>query len=71
MLDTIVGCLKWAAVGFVIAFFLMRVYEASHIHDDIPVPEFKRRQTKRAALVISTFAGVLAALVWLLVQNLD
>ena len=71
MLDTIVGCLKWAAVGFIIAFFLMMVYEASHIHDDIPVPEFKRRQTKRAALVLSTFAGILAALVWLLVQNLD
>ncbi|HEY2103412.1 MAG TPA: hypothetical protein VGH08_09185 [Chthoniobacterales bacterium] len=71
MLDTIAGCLKWAAVGFVVTFFLMRVYEASHIHDDIPVPEFKKRQTTRAALVLSTFAAVLAALVWLLVQTLD
>ena len=69
MFDLIVGCLKWAAVGFVVAFSLMKLYEASHIHDDIPKPEFKIRQSKRAALVLSTFAGMLSALVWLLVQN--
>jgi hypothetical protein len=69
MFDTIIGCLKWAAVGFVVAFSLMKLYEASHIHDDIPKAEFKIRQSKRAALVLSTFAGMLAALVWLLVQN--
>ena len=71
MLDTIVGCLKWAIVGFVAAFFLFMIYEATHIHDDIPVPEFKKRQTRRAALVLSTFAGVLSGLVWLLVQTWD
>ena len=71
MFDLIVGCLKWAAVGFVVAFSLMKLYEASHIHDDIPKPEFKIRQSKRAALVLSAFAGVLSALVWLLVQNWD
>ena len=60
----------WAVVGFVVAFFLMRLYEASHIHDDIPKPEFKIRQSKRAALVLSTFAAMLSALVWLLVQKL-
>jgi hypothetical protein len=70
MLETLIGCLKWAAVGFVVAFFLMRLYEASHIHDDIPKPEFKIRQSKRAALVLSTFAAMLSALVWLLVQKL-
>ena len=70
MLETLMGCLKWAAVGFVVAFFLMRLYEASHIHDDIPKPEFKIRQSKRAALVLSTFAAMLSALVWLLVQKL-
>ena len=69
MFDTIIGCLNWAAVGFVVAFSLMKLYEASHIHDDIPKPEFKIRQSKRAALVLSTFAGLLSALVWLLVQN--
>jgi hypothetical protein len=47
------------------------LYEATHIHDDIPVPEFKKRQTRRAALVLSTFAGVLSGLVWLLVQTWD
>jgi len=36
MLETILGCLKWAAVGFVVAFALMKLFEASHIHDDIP-----------------------------------
>ena len=71
MFDLIVGCLKWAAVGFVVAFSLMKLYEASHIHDDIPKPEFKIRQSKRAALILSTFAAMLSALVWLLVQKLD
>jgi hypothetical protein len=71
MLELTIGCLKWAAVGFIVAFFLMRMYEASHIHDDIPRPEFKIRQSKRAALVLSTFAAMLSALVWLLVQKLD
>jgi hypothetical protein len=71
MLEIMFGCLKWAAVGFVVAFFLMKLYEASHIHDEIPKPEFKIRQSKRAALVLSTFAGMLSALVWLLVQKWD
>ena len=71
MLETFIGCLKWAVVGFVVAFFLMRLYEASHIHDDIPKPAFKIRQTKRATFVLSTFAAMLSALVWLLVQKLD
>lgn len=71
MLETVGGCVKWAAVGFVVAYFLMKLYEASHIHDDIPKPEFKIRQSRRAALVLSTFAGVLSGLVWLLVQNWD
>jgi len=71
MSELIIGCLKWAAVGFVVAFTLMKLYEASHIHDDIPKPEFKIRQSKRAALVLSTFAAILLALVWLLVQKLD
>ncbi len=52
MFETIVGCLKWAAVGFVVAFFLMKLYEGSHIHDDIPKPEFKIRQSKLVALVV-------------------
>jgi uncharacterized membrane protein YraQ (UPF0718 family) len=67
----IIGCLKWAAVGFVVASVLMLIYEATHIHDDIPRPEFKVRQSKRARQVISGFAAVLSALVWLLVQTLD
>jgi hypothetical protein len=71
MLETVAGCFKWAAVGFIVAYFLMKLYEASHIHDDIPKPEFKIRQSRRAALVLSTFAGMLSALVWLLVQNWD
>ena len=71
MFELTIGCLKWAAVGFIVAFFLMRMYEASHIHDDIPRPEFKTRQSKRAALVLSTFAAMLSALVWLLVQKWD
>ena len=53
MLDLALGCLKWAAVGFVVAFVLMKLYEGSHIHDDIPRPEFKVRQSRRAALVLS------------------
>ena len=69
MLDMILGSLKWAAVGFVVAFFLMKLYEASHIHDEIPKPAFKARQSKRAALILSTFAAMLSALVWLLVQR--
>ena len=71
MVYTVIGCLKWAAVGFVVAYFLMKLYEASHRHDDIPKPDFKIRQSKRAALVLSTFAAMLSALVWLLVQKLD
>jgi len=71
MFETIIGCLKWAIVGFVVAFSLMKLYEASHIHDDIPKPEFKIRQSKRAALILSTFAAMLSAMVWLLVQKLD
>jgi hypothetical protein len=71
MLDTILGCLKWGVVGFVVTLFLMVMFEASRIHDDIPVPEFKRRHTKRSAIVLSTFAGILSGLVWLLVQRLD
>ena len=71
MFDLTLGCLKWAAVGFIVAFFLMKLFEASHIHDDIPKPAFKIRQTKRATLVLSTFAAMLSALVWLLVQKLD
>ena len=71
MSEMIIGALKWAVVGFVVAFTLMKLYEASHIHDDIPKPEFKIRQSKRAALVLSTFAAILSALVWLLVQKLD
>jgi hypothetical protein len=70
-MELTLGCFKWAAVGFVVAFVLMKLYEASHIHDDIPRPEFKIRQSKRAALVLSTFAAMLSALVWLLVQKLD
>ena len=71
MLGLIVGCLKWAAFGFVVAFILMKLYEGSHIHDDVPRPDFKVRQSRRAALVLSTFAGMLSALVWLLVQKWD
>lgn len=68
MFEIIVGSIKWAAVGFIVALVLMVLFEASHIHDDIPRPEFKKRQSKRAALVLSTFAGVLSGLVWWLVQ---
>ena len=66
MLNAILGALKWGAVGFVVTLFLMVMFEASRIHDDIPVPEFKRRHTKRTAVVLSTFAGILSGLVWLL-----
>ena len=69
--DLTLGCLKWAAVGFVVAFALLKLFEASHLHDDIPKPAFKLRQTKRATFVLSTFAAMLSALVWLLVQKLD
>jgi len=69
--DLTLGCLKWAVVGFVVAFALLKLFEASHLHDDIPKPAFKLRQTKRATLVLSTFAAMLSALVWLLVQKLD
>jgi hypothetical protein len=71
MLTAILGALKWGAVGFVVTLFLMVMFEASRIHDDIPVPEFKRRHTKRTAVVLSTFAGILSGLVWLLVQHWD
>jgi len=71
MLDMILGCLKWAAVGFVVAFVLMKLFEASEIHDDSPKPAFKIRQTKRVTFVLSSFAAMLSALVWLLVQKLD
>jgi hypothetical protein len=71
MLDTVLGILKWGAVGFVVTLFLMVVFEASRIHDDIPVPDFKRRHTKRTVIALSTFAGVLSGLVWLLVLCLD
>ena len=67
----ILGALKWAAVGFVVASILMLIYEATHIHEDIPKPEFKIRQSKVARRVISGFAAVLSALVWLLVQRWD
>lgn len=71
MLTAILGALKWGAVGFVVTLFLMVMFEASRIHDDIPVPEFKRRHTKRTAVILSTFAGILSGLVWLLVQHWD
>src|ERR1041385_7817972 len=71
MLDLTLGCRKWAAVGFVVAFFLMKLFELTHIHDDIPKPAFKIRQTNRITLVLSTFAAMLSAVVWLLVQKLD
>jgi hypothetical protein len=66
-----IGCLKWAAVGFVVASILMLLYEATHIHDDIPKPEFKKRQSRRARAVLSVCAALFSALVWLLVQKLD
>ena len=71
MVDTILGALKWGVVGFVVTLFLMVLFEASRIHDDIPVPEFKRRHTRRTTIALSIFAGILSGLVWLLVQRLD
>ncbi len=71
MHELFLGAIKWGAVGFIVAFVLMRPYEASHIHDDIPRPEFKKRQSTRAALVLSAFAAILSAAVWLLVQKWD
>lgn len=71
MWQLILGSAKWAAVGFIVAFFLMKIYEGTHIHDDIPRPDFKVRRARRATLVLSIFAGILSALVWLLVQKLD
>ena len=71
MLDNILGALKWGVVGFVVTLFLMVMFEASRIHDDIPVPEFKRRHTRRTTIILSIFAGILSGLVWLLVQRLD
>jgi hypothetical protein len=67
----ILGSLKWAAVGFVVAFFMMKIYEGTHIHDDVPRPEFKVRRARRATLVLSTLAAMFSAFVWLLVQKLD
>ena len=71
MWDLFLGCMKWGAVGFIVALVLMRLYDASNIHDDIPRPEFKQRQARRAALVLATFAALLSAMVWLLVQKWD
>jgi len=71
MLETWLGCFKWGLVGFIVALFLIVIFEATHIHDDIPVPEFKRKHTRKSALLLSSFAGVLSGLVWLLVQTLD
>ena len=67
----ILGGIKWGVVGFVVAFILMRIYEGTNIHDDIPRPAFKERRSRRATIVLSAFAGVLSAFVWLLVQKLD
>ncbi len=69
MFESFLGFLKWGIVGFVVTLFLMVAFEASRIHDDIPVPEFKRRHTKRTAIVLAIFAGILSGLVWLLVQR--
>jgi hypothetical protein len=71
MWELILGSAKWAVVGFVVAFFLMKIYEGTHIHDDIPRPDFKVRRARRATIVLSVFAGLLSASVWLLVQKLD
>jgi uncharacterized membrane protein YfcA len=67
----ILGCAKWGIVGFVVAIVLLKIYEGTNIHDDIPRPAFKERRSRRATLVLSAFAGVLSAFVWLLVQKLD
>ncbi len=71
MWQLLLGSLKWAVVGFVVAFFLMKIYEGTHIHDDVPQPDFKVKRARRATLVLSIFAGLLSAFVWLLVQKLD
>ena len=71
MWELIFGAAKWAAVGFIVAFFLMKLYEGTHIHDDVPKPDFKVRRARRATIVLSIFAGMLSAFVWLLVQKLD
>src|SRR5256885_2140254 len=42
----------------------MKLYEGRHIHADIPRPGFKVRQSRRAALVLSSFSAVLSARVW-------
>ena len=42
---------------FIVAFALMKLFEASHIHDDIPKPAFKIRQTKRATFRAIDFCG--------------
>jgi hypothetical protein len=67
----ILGGAKWGLVGFIVAFFLMKIYEGTHIHDDVPRPAFKERRSRRATIVLSAFAGALSAFVWLLVQKLD
>lgn len=67
----IMGGAKWGLVGFIVAFFLMRIYEGTNIHDDVPRPAFKERRSRRATIVLSAFAGALSAFVWLLVQKLD
>jgi hypothetical protein len=71
MWPLILGGAKWGIVGFVVAFVLMKIYEGTHIHDDVPRPAFKERRSRRATLVLSAFAGALSAFVWLLVQKLD
>jgi hypothetical protein len=48
--DLTLGCLKWAAVGFVVAFALMKLFEASQIHDDIP-PAFKTARSSAARFI--------------------
>jgi hypothetical protein len=45
--------------------------ETVGLADADEVPEFKRRHTRRTAIVLSTFAGILSGLAWLLVQRLD
>ena len=59
MLGLIVGCLKWAAVGFIVAFVLMKLYEGSHIHDDVPRPDFICRNAFGAGLVVSPDVGLM------------
>jgi len=70
MLDTTLGCLKWAAVGFVVAFALMKLFEPVTFTTIFP-SLLSNTADKGATFVLSTFAGVLSALVWLLVQKLD